>query len=341
MSISANLPPLRPIPSAKKASPRQLYPGLEPVDKAFEGISTTVGLLVLVMTGSIAVFLGYQSIPTLRHYGWHFFTTVQWNPETDHIGIAAVLVGTVTVALIAMVITFPVALMFALFITDYSPRWLKGWLVSAIDLMAAVPSIIYGIWGFFLLRPHAGHLARWLSQHFGWIPIFHASTDPNAAIVQQLPFGSSAFVAGIAVSMMAVPLACAVMRAVFDQAPIGEREAALALGGTRWGVVRKVVIPFGKGGIVGGTMLALGRALGETAAVAIILSQSYQIKWSIVSSGAQTTSALIATNFGNADKSQLSALLTAGFVLFLMTLVVNTVAATVIGRSRSGAGTDL
>lgn len=326
---------------ADGAIPRDITPGLEPSDRIFAGLSTGIGGLVLLITGAVGLFLGLQSIPTLRHYGVHFFTTVTWDPGNDHIGIAAVLLGTVEVAVVAMLVAFPVALAVALFISDYAPRWLKGWLVSVVDLMAAVPSIIYGIWGFYLLRPNAASFARWLSQHFGWLPMFHVQTDPNAAIWQQSMYNSSAFIAGLAVSMMAIPLACAVMRAVFDQAPLGEREAALALGATRWGVVRKVVLPFGKGGIIGGTMLALGRALGETAAVAIILSQTYHFNVRVLESGAQTTSALIATNFGDASRSQLSALLTAGFVLFLITLAVNSVAAVVIGRSRSGSATEI
>jgi phosphate transport system permease protein len=231
--------------------------------------------------------------------------------------------------------------MLALFITDYAPKAVKGWLISIVDLMAAVPSIIYGLWAVFLLQPHAIKLSRWFSQHLGWIPIFHVNTDPNAAVWQQSRYTSSVFIAGLAVSMMAIPLACAVMRAVFDQAPLGEREAAMALGGTRLGVARTVVLPFARGSIIGGTMLALGRALGETAAVLIIISPAYEIKARILEAGTQTTSALIAANFGNATKSQLSALLTAGFVLFLITLVVNSVAAVVIRRSRSGAGTEI
>jgi phosphate transport system permease protein len=298
-------------------------------------------MFVLIMTGAIGIFLGYQSIPTLHHYGLHFFTQTQWEPELDKIGIAAVLVGTVEVALVAMAVSFPLALMMALFITDYAPKRFKSWFVSAIDLMAAVPSIIYGLWGFFLLQPHAINLARWLSQYLGWVPIFRVDTDPNAAVWQQSRYTSSAFIAGLAVSMMAIPLACALMRAVFDQAPLGEREAAMALGGTRFGVARTVVLPFAKGGIIGGTMLALGRALGETAAVLIIISPEYVIKPRILEAGTQTTSALIAGNFGDATKSQLSALLTAGFVLFLITLVVNSAAAVIIRRSRSGAGTDI
>ncbi len=321
--------------------PRPLLPGLERSDRIFHGTARGVGFSVLVMTGAIGVFLGYQSIPTLRHYGLSFFTQTQWLPSLDRIGIAAVLVGTVEVALIAMVVSFPLAVMFALFITEYAPLRIKSWLVSVVDLMAAVPSIIYGLWGFFFLQPHAINLSRWLSQHFGFIPLFHVDTDPNAAVWQQSRYTSSAFIAGLAVSMMAIPLACSVMRAVFDQAPLGEREAAMALGGTRFAVARRVVLPFAKGGVIGGTMLALGRALGETAAVLIIISPSYQIKPSILEAGTQTTSALIAANFGNATKSQLSALLTAGFVLFVITLVVNSIAASVIGRSRSGAGTEI
>jgi phosphate transport system permease protein len=321
--------------------PRRLTPGREPSDRIFHGLATTVGLSVLAVTGAIGLFLGYQSIPTLRHYGWHFFTQSNWLPELNQIGIAAVLVGTAEVALIAMFVSFPLALMFALFITDYAPPRIKSWLVSAVDLMAAVPSIIYGLWGFFLLQPHAIDVARWLSQYLGWLPIFHVDTDPNAAVWQQSSYTGSAFIAGLAVSMMAIPLACAVMRAVFDQAPLGEREAAMALGGTRFGVARTVVLPFAKGGIIGGTMLALGRALGETAAVLIIISPEYLIKARILEAGTQTISALIAANFGDATTSQLSALLTAGFVLFLITLTVNTCAAVVIRRSRSGASTDI
>ncbi|HVX20609.1 MAG TPA: phosphate ABC transporter permease subunit PstC [Acidimicrobiales bacterium] len=321
--------------------PRRLEPGHERSDRVFHGSALTVGLVVLAVTGAIGVFLGYQSIPTFRQYGWSFFTQVAWEPQLNKIGIAAVLVGTVEVALIAMVVTFPVALMLALFISDYAPKRLKSWLVSAVDLMAAIPSIIYGLWGFSLLEPHAIMLARWLSQYLGWIPIFKVDTDPNAAVWQQSSYTGSAFVAGLAVSMMAIPLATAVMRAVFDQAPIGEREAAMALGGTRFGVARTVVLPFGRGGIIGGTMLALGRALGETAAVLLIISPQYVIKARILESGVQTVSALIAGNFGNATKAQLSALLTAGFVLFVITIAVNSVAAAFVKRSRSGAAVEI
>ena len=320
---------------------RQLDPGFERSDRIFHKASTLIGLSTLVLTGAIGVFLGEQSIPTLSHYGLAFFTGTQWQPEIDKIGIASVLVGTAEVAFVAVCVAFPLAIMFALFISDFAPRRIKSSLISAIDLMAAVPSIIYGLWGFFLLQPKAMDLSRWLSQHFGWFFLFHVDTDPNAAVWQQSRYTSSVFIVGLAVSMMAIPLACAVMRSVFDLTPLGEREAAMALGATRWGVVRTVVLPFAKGGIIGGTMLALGRALGETAAVLVIISPAYGINFHFLEAGGQTVSALIAGNFGNATKAQLSALLTAGFVLFLITLAVNYGAAIVIRRSRSGAATEI
>ncbi|MGO9456141.1 MAG: phosphate ABC transporter permease subunit PstC [Acidimicrobiales bacterium] len=327
--------------SAGRMVPRDLEPGRDITDRIFHSSARSVGLFVLVVTGSIGVFLGYQAIPTLRHYGLSFFTQSNWEPQLGKIGIAAVLVGTVEVALVAMAVGFPLALGLALFITEYAPARIKSWLVSTVDLMAAVPSIIYGLWGFFLLQPRAIEISRWLSQYLGWIPIFHVDTNPNAPVWQQSAYTSSVFIAGLAVSMMTIPLACAVMRAVFDHAPIGEREAAMALGGTRFSVIKAVVLPFSRGGIIGGTMLALGRALGETACVLVIISPEYIIKPRILEAGTQTTSALIAGNFGDASKAQLSALLAAGFVLFLITLVVNSAAAVVIRRSRSGTSTEI
>jgi phosphate transport system permease protein len=321
--------------------PRQLTTQHDPVDRVFHGAARTVGIFVLCVIGAIGVFLGLQAIPTLQHYGLHFFTQTQWQPELNRIGIAAVLVGTIEVALMALVVSFPLALGMALFISDYAPAAIKAWLVSAVDVMAAVPSIIYGIWAFFLLEPHAITVARWMSEYLSFIPIFKVNTDTHAAVWQQSQYTGSVFIAGLVVAMMATPLACAVMRGVFDQTPAGEREAALALGGTRWGAARMVVFPFSKGGIIGGTMLALGRALGETAAVLIIVAPDFIIKGRILETGSQTISELIAADFGNSTPEQLKALLTAGFVLFLITLVVNSAAAFIIRRGRSGFATEL
>ncbi len=322
--------------------PRSLATTRDAPDIAFRSIATAIGAVVLLVTGAIGLFLGYQMIPTLHHYGLHFFTENQWIPERNILGIEEVLLGTVEVALIALLISFPLSLLTALYISEYAPTWARGWLVALVDLMAAIPSIIYGLWGLLLIAPHALFVARFLNQYLGWIPLFAVhGGDANAPTFAETRFGSSAFIAGIVVSMMVIPMGCAVMRGVFAQAPMGEREAALALGSTRWGVVRAVVLPFGRGGIIGGTMLSLGRALGETVAVYLIVSPDFDVKFRPLEIGTITTASLIANFFGDATKVQLSALLAAGFVLFVMTLVVNTFAAIIVSRSRSGAMTEI
>jgi phosphate transport system permease protein len=338
--VSAVLDLTRPQEPESFDVPREVDPGFSRGDRVFSGSVRTIGYFVLVLTGSIGLFLGYQAIPTLRHYGLRFFTESDWQPELDKVGILSVLAGTFEVALIAMVISFPLGLLCALYISEYAPARLKSLMVSLVDLMAAVPSIVYGLWGFFLLQPHAIYLARWLNQYLGWLPFFHVDTDPDAALWEQTRYTASAFIAGICVSMMVLPLATAIMRGVFAQAPLGEREGAYALGSTRWGMIRAVVLPFGRGGIIGGTMLALGRALGETVAVLLIISPAFDLKFRPLEVGTETTSALIANRFGEASADQLSALLAAGFVLFLITLATNTIAAAFITRSRSGVGTD-
>lgn len=321
--------------------PRKISRKATGVDAVFVHSARAVGATVLVITGGVGLFLGWQAYPTLQRYGWGFFTEATWQPEADVLGIAAVLTGTLEVALVAMVIAFPLALLTALYISEYAPASIRNTLVSLVDLMAAVPSIIWGLWGFFLIMPRAAELSVWLDRNLGWIPIFDVrDADPNAAVLDISRYSFSAFCAGIAVAMMVLPMSCAVMRQVFSQTPEGEKEAALALGATKWGMVRTVVLPFGRGGVIGGTMLGLGRALGETIAVLLIISPAFEVKGRVLEVGTNTVSALIAGRFGDASKSQLSALLAAGFVLFLITLAVNTLAAVIVNRSRSGAGTD-
>ncbi|MBB6627066.1 phosphate ABC transporter permease subunit PstC [Nocardioides sp. KIGAM211] len=326
---------------APDVHPRRISRKSTGADAVFQVGARTVGASVLVITGGVAIFLAWQAYPTLQRYGWSFFTETQWQPDQDVIGIAAVLTGTLSVALVAMFFAFPLALLTALYISEYAPARIRPTLVSLVDLMAAVPSIVYGLWGAYLIMRYAAELALWLQKHLGWIPIFQVEgSDPNAAVWDTSRYIASAFCAGIAVAMMVMPMACAVMRQVFSQTPVGEKEAALALGATKWGVITSVVLPFGRGGIIGGTMLGMGRALGETIAVVLIVSPAFDIKPRILEIGASTVSSLIAGRFGEASASQLSALLAAGFVLFVITLVVNTLAAIVVNRSRSGAETD-
>jgi phosphate transport system permease protein len=325
--------------------PRRIAVSYSLQDKVFIHGVRIVGLLVLVIVSAIGVFLGAQSVPTLRHYGLGFFTEFRWLPSQDIIGISAVVVGTIEVALIALVFAVPLAILTALFITDWAPPSLRPILVRAVDLMAAVPGIVFGLWVLFFIQPHATLVAHWMSKHFGWFPLFHVRTDVDYPIWNQAPgypsYAGSAFIAALAVTMMIFPMATSVMREVFGEAPAGEKEAALALGATRWAMVRTVVWPFGRSGVIGGTMLALGRALGETISVVLVISQAFEIKPYVLESGTSTISSLIASSFKEASPAQLSALLTAGFVLFLMTLVVNSIAAVIVSRSRGGAVTEL
>jgi phosphate transport system permease protein len=330
--------------TARDETPRAIDRGLAPSDRVFHGVSRSIGVLVLVITGSIGLFLFLQLIPTLRTYGWHFFTQFNWLPDLKEVGVAAALAGTVEVAAVAIIASVPLALLTALFITEYAPRWLKQPLISLIDLMAAIPSIIYGLWGWFVFQPHLANVTRWLSTYFGWFPPFHVGADthsPTLSTEMGPRYFGSIVIAGLVVAMMATPIACSVMRGIFDLAPVGEREAALALGATRWGVIRSVVLPFGRGGIIGGTMLGLGRALGETVAVLIIISTVFSINWHVLQTGTLTVSALIGARFGESTPNELSALLAAGFVLFVVTMLVNFVAAVLITRSRSGSATEI
>jgi phosphate transport system permease protein len=322
--------------------PRSVRQSLSGPDFVFRWGSTGIGALVLVLVGAVGLFLGLQLIPTLRNYGLHFFTENQWVPERNILGISQVLIGTVEIAVIALVFAFPLSLLTALFISEYSPDWLRAPLISLVDLMAAIPSILYAVWGVFLIMPHALYLSHWLNEYLGWLPFFHVNNgQPRAPVFNTSQYTGSPFIAGMVVSMMVLPLASAVMIGVFRQAPISEREGAYALGSTRWGMIRTVVLPFGRGGIVGGTMLALGRALGETVAVFLILGFDTTIKFRPLEIGGVTTSSLIATFFGEATSGQLAALLAAGFVLFVMTILVNTLAAMIVNRSRSGAMTEI
>ena len=322
--------------------PRRIRSRPHPADRLFRGASRGVGALVLVLTGAIGVFLAVQVTPVVHHYGFKYFTTQQWDVENNRVGVAAAMFGSVEVAIVALSVAFPLAITTALFITEYAPRRLKPLFVSMVDLMAAVPSIVYGLWGFYILQGQGLNVARWLAEWFSFIPLFKVDADPHSAPFLKPQFTESAFIAGLVVAMMVIPLACAVMRGVFDQAPAGEREAALALGSTRWGVIQSVVLPFGRGGIIGGTMLGLGRALGETVAVLITLSQIDKINPHVLQNGGVTVSSLIADHFGDANRGvQLEALLAAGFVLFVMTLCVNTIAGIIVTRSRSGATTEI
>jgi phosphate transport system permease protein len=317
-------------------SPRAITLNRTRGDRVFRALCLAAGMSTLVVLALIGAFLLQRSLPALRAAGWSFFTTQNLPPipiAGQQFGIAALIFGTVVISLIALVIAAPVSVATALFISEYAPRALRRPLTSIIELLAAVPSLIYGLWGFAFLQPRMVGVSAWLNAHLSFIPIFR---------VDEALFTSSPFIAGTVLALMVVPIATSVMREVFSQAPPGEKEGALALGATRWGMIRAVVLPFGRGGIIGGAMLGLGRALGETIAVALIISASFQISPHILQSGGNTIPATILLRFGEAGHGLgLSVLMAAGLTLFALTLVVNMLASVVVARSRSGKGVEI
>jgi phosphate transport system permease protein len=304
-------------------------------DRWFNRVTLGAGLAVLVLLSLVGLFLLLRSRQALDETGiWNFLTREGWRTDTrpPQIGVLGLLVGTVLVASVAIVIAVPFSILAGLCITEYASLRVRGYLTGLVDLLAAIPSLIFGIWGFLFLSEQIVPLSRWLTEHFGWIPIF--KTDPGARLT------GSIFIAGIVVALMVVPIIASVVREVFAQTPPGEKEAALALGSTRWGMIRSVVLPYGKGGIIGGSMLGLGRALGETIAVALLLPQVPVVSDKILQNGGATVSGFIALRAGG-DKFTVSGLMAAGLFLFILTLITNMLASVVVARSRSGAGVEL
>lgn len=311
---------------------------LGPDDRMFRRFAFASGATVLAIMLMVGFFLSLRASQALGVAGWSFFTEQAWEPDSGRFGIAAVLVGTVLIAAVAILFAVPLATGTALYITEYAPARIRRALISVVDLMAAIPSVVFGLWGFFFLQNAIVPVSQWLSNVFGWIPFLSvAGVDPDDPLATSTVYTSSTFIAGIVVALMVTPIVTSIMREVFDQAPVGEREGALALGGTRWAMIRTVVLPFGRGGMIGGTMLGLGRALGETIAVYMIISPVFVIQPRILENGTSSVSSLIALRYGEATEFGMSALMAAGLALFLMTLVVNFVASIIVSRSRSGA----
>jgi phosphate transport system permease protein len=309
-------------------------------DSVFKSVTFTAGATTVGIMLAVGLFLSLRASDALSVAGPSFLVEQQWSPETRVFGIGAILFGTFTIAIIAMAVAIPLALGTALLISEVVGGQLRGFLVSLVDLMAAVPSVVYGLWGLFFLQANVIPVSQWISTYFAWIPVFRVSDASGDVLTEASAFTSSAFIAGIVVGLMVVPTQTSIMREAFSQAPVGEREAALALGSTRWGMIRTVVLPFGRGGIIGGTMLGLGRALGETIAVYMIISPIFTINWEVLKTGTNSVSALIALRYGEASEFGLSALMAAGLVLFVITLVVNFTASSIVARSRSGAETS-
>jgi phosphate transport system permease protein len=301
-------------------------------DRLFGGAARGAGLLVIALVSLVGAFLLVQAIPAIANDKVNFLTSREWsvdNSDNLRFGIVELLWTTVAASTIAMLIAVPVGVAVALFITQYAPTWLSRPAANLVDLLAAVPSIVYGLWGLRTFGPVFEPVQGFLQDKLGWIPLF---ADAN------ISGGSTILFVGIVLAIMVLPIVTALSREVFAQTPVTHKEGALALGATQWEMIRTAVLPFGQAGVISAAMLALGRALGETIAVTIILStlaSGTDWTWSLLNGG-ETFASRIANNAGEFDSpSKTGAFIAAGLVLFVLTFIVNAIARIVIERRKA------
>jgi phosphate transport system permease protein len=298
-------------------------------DRVFRVLATAATSFSLCIVVLALVFLVDGARPALSKAGlFNFFFTNIWNPSVGRFGVLGLLIGTIIIATVAMAVALPLAIGMALFINEYAPSRVARVLTSVVDLLAALPSLLFGAWAAAALQHRLVPGARWFADHLHAVPIFSLSS-PDANLTQ------SSFVAGLVVAIMILPIITSVSRDVMAQCPREQCEGALALGGTRWGMIRDVILPFGRSGIVGAALLGFGRALGETIAVALIISITFKANFRILERGAGSIAALIATKFGEAGSLERSGLIAAGLALFLLTLGVNVIARRIVGRAEA------
>ncbi|MCX4824086.1 phosphate ABC transporter permease subunit PstC [Streptomyces sp. NBC_01142] len=320
-------------PPDRRGDTRASRGSTRPGDRIFLGLSRGSGITLLVIMAAIAGFLAYRAAIAISKDDANFLTTSEWNPAGDPpvFGIAVLAFGTVVSSVIAMLLAVPVAIGIALFVSHYAPRKLAAPISYVVDLLAAVPSIIYGLWGAIFLVPYLDGLNQWLNEYLGWTYIFDKATDGPAR---------NLFTVGILLAIMILPIITNVTREVFLQVPKMHEEAALALGATRWEVIRMSVLPFARSGIISASMLGLGRALGETMAVAVVLSPSFIISGHLLDPGGGTFAQNIAAKFNEADEFGRDALIASGLVLFFITLLVNGAARWIIARRKEYSGAN-
>jgi phosphate transport system permease protein len=305
-------------------------------DKVFRGVVTSGGLSSLLILGLIFVFLLWEGYSTLRSQGLHFITGTNWqavlndnnqfDAKASHFGMAAMLTGTLIIAAIAIVIGVPISVFSAIYLVFYAPAFIKKSMVTIVDLMAAFPSILFGLWGIFILDPSGEYWAKLLYKYFHWIPFLNMPKDA-------LYFQKSPFIAGIVLAVMIIPIVTSISREILSQTPLDRIQAAYALGATRWAMIRSVAFPYARSGIVGAAMLGLGRAMGETVAVFSVLNIVYKINWHILLSAGGNVASMIILKFGEASQQEVKALMAAGLILFVVTLLVNLAADAIVNST--------
>src|SRR5690348_16695121 len=301
-------------------------------DALFRWFTRSFAFLVLAILLGIIVSLIYGSLPAMQKFGFGFLISAEWNPVTEKFGALVPIVGTLVTSLIALLVGVPVSFGIALFLTEMSPLWLKRPLGTAIELLAAIPSIIYGMWGLFVLAPlFADYLQPWLISTVGAAPLI-------GALFKGPPQGIGVLTAGFVLAIMVIPFIASVMRDVFDVVPAVLKESAYGIGCTTWEVVRNIVLPYTRIGVIGGIMLGLGRALGETMAVTFVIGNAYRIRASLFEPGNSIASAL-ANEFNEAaDPVHRGALMSLGLVLFVLTVIVLAASRFLIARLSLGEG---
>lgn len=278
----------------------------------------TVVFVVLALAGA-ALSMLWGGRQALQVTGLDFFFSTDWNPVENRYGALVPIYGTVVTAAIAMLFAVPISFGIAFYLTEVAPRWLRGPIGTAIELLAGIPSIIYGMWGLFVLVPvMTKYVTPWANEHLGTLPVI-------GPLFQGPPIGIGMLTAGLVLAIMVVPFICSVMREVFLTVPTRLKESAYALGSTKWEVSWDIVLPYTRSAVIGGIFLGLGRALGETMAVAFVIGNSTRFTASLLEPGT-TIAALIANDFGEATETYRSALLLLGFVLFIVTFIVLAIA---------------
>ncbi len=309
-------------------------------NKIFFGLSTTAAMLILVTLAAVATFLLVEAWPALTDTSGELASRISWvRPDEGQslIELAGFLVfGTVLISAVALVIATPLSIGIALFISHFAPRKLAQTLGYLIDLLAAIPSVVYGLWGAIVVIPVLQPAYEWISTYLGWIPLFAPGPDGTISST-----GRVAMSAGIVLAIMIVPIITAVTREVFLQTPKLHEEAALAMGATRWEMIRMAVFPFARSGMIGATMLGLGRALGETMAVYMILSVGLSYSFGLFNAASHNTIAsFIAGQFPEANTQGVSALIALGLALFIITLLVNMLARWIVARRAEFSGAN-
>ena len=302
-------------------------------DRTFRVLTLLSGLVVLVILALIAVSSTGKALPALRHEGLHFVTSRVWDPANGKFGALAFIYGTVVTSLIGIVIAVPVSIGIALVMTEVAPLWMRKPIIYLIDLLAAVPSVVYGLWGILVVAPILDRQYRHVASLSAHVPVLGRLFGGTHS-------GKSLFTAGLILALMITPIITSLSREVFATVPRAQKEAALALGATRWEMIRGSVLTYGRSGVTGAVMLGLGRAMGETIAVALLIGSNAAITSHLFQPG-DAMASVIANQFNEATGTYQSAVIALGVLLFAITILINLAARTILNRSERQLGTAL